>query len=246
MACAIYATWHLTERKASFVWCQVTGEVKIKLIFDALLSVLLIPLGSQYICVSSRCSEMCVGTLILANGVVIPVEDGVHSTECEQVFSVAVVKAFFHVWALRDEQNRHADNKTKKNKALYGLRESAHNILLVLTSFIIAQAWKQPFVSMSWAGWWSNFLRRAVVAKFKGCSFTHNAVPVQLKAPTGQSELDSSQTATTFKVCGQQHSCLCQKHKLVFIKCSSSKLLCCADFASFLILCCHFSCSYSL
>lgn len=137
MACAIYATWHLTERKASFVWCQVTGEVKIKLIFDALLSVLLIPLGSQNICVSSRCSEMYVGTLILANGVVIPVEDGVHSTECEQVFSVAVVKAFFHVWALGDEQNRRADNKTKKNKALYGLRDSAHNILLVLMSNFI-------------------------------------------------------------------------------------------------------------
>lgn len=135
-------------------------------------------------------------------------EDGVHSIECEQVFSVAVLKAFFHVWALGDEQNRRADNKTKTNKALYGLRDSAHNIFIYHCTSM-----KTTFCVYVVAG-------GGVVAKFKGCSFTHNAVPVQLKAPTGQSELDSSQTATTFKVCGQQHSCFCQKHKLVFIKCS--------------------------
>ncbi len=47
-------------------------------------------------------------------------------------------------------------------------------------------------------------------------SFQHNNVPVQLKAPTGQSGLDRSQTATvTFKVCRQQHSLVYWKHSVM-------------------------------
>ena len=120
----------------------------------------------------------------------------------------SVLWKYSPVWLLKiGEMSTTLLQLTKTNHYMFLLSwyEQPVNVRWMV-SFIIASISRQTTL-YDHVGGFRELIFPGVLRKTRRFSFRHNSIPVQSKAPTGQSGLDCSQTATvTFSVCRQQHS----------------------------------------